>query len=99
MPNVCVGKPNMQDMQNGAYPEDKKNSVAEYPVTFLVMPTMRRVPHPHRKSYETSVDDPGDQGSSHMTGCDGIWRQGALMTGPSHLLTRQCFNAKMWNTV
>ena len=24
----CVGKPNMQDMQEGAYPEEKKKSVA-----------------------------------------------------------------------
>ena len=26
--NVSVGKPNMQDMQEGAYPEEKKKSVA-----------------------------------------------------------------------
>jgi hypothetical protein len=28
MPKASVGKPNMQDMQEGAYPEEKKKSVA-----------------------------------------------------------------------
>jgi len=28
MPNASVGKPNMQDMQEGAYPQEKKKSVA-----------------------------------------------------------------------
>ena len=28
LPNASVGKPNMQDMQEGAYPEEKKKSVA-----------------------------------------------------------------------
>ena len=28
MPNASVGKPNMQDMQEGAYPKKKKKSVA-----------------------------------------------------------------------
>ena len=28
MPNASVGKPNMQDMQEGAHPEEKKKSVA-----------------------------------------------------------------------
>ena len=29
MPNTSVAKPNMQDMQEGAYPEEKKKSVAD----------------------------------------------------------------------
>jgi hypothetical protein len=30
MPNASVGKPNMQDMQEGAYPEEKKSVAGQF---------------------------------------------------------------------